>query len=278
MSKSANPVASVETNLDQYRADLKALVERGELLLHSLCAKYVPEQFDAAYKKAGTDVKAYRAQLPPFKTAYQAWYSEALALIRQLLPDRVADFEQHYKKPKTRKGITFENYRIEDALQGLTVTRTALQEKVVGPDAAIPHVEQQLAILRAVERRFESSLFDIRQLVQADLFDSELDAARELLKSGFGRAAGAVSGVVLERHLGQVAQNHQLVTRKAHPTISDFNDLLKTSNVLDVPAWRQVQRLGDLRNLCDHNKHRDPANEEVEELISGIEKLTKTLF
>lgn len=36
---------------------------------------------------------------------------------------------------------------------------------------------QQQAILNAVKQRFESSLFDIKQLVQADLFDSELDAA-----------------------------------------------------------------------------------------------------
>ena len=44
-------------------------------------------------------------------------------------------------------------------------------------------------------------MFDIRQLVQADLFDSELDAADELGKKKFTRAAGALAGVVLERHL-----------------------------------------------------------------------------
>jgi hypothetical protein len=54
--------------------------------------------------------------------------------------------------------------------------------------------QQQLAILKAVKARFESSLFDIRQLVQSDLFDSELDAAKELAKHGFARAAGALAG------------------------------------------------------------------------------------
>jgi len=136
----------------------------------------------------------------------------------------------------------------------------------------------QLAILEATRTRFESSLHDIRQLLQADLFDSELDTSRELLKSGFLRASGAVAGVVLEKHLRQVVTNHALVIWKQHPTISDFNDLLKTNGVLDVPAWRNIQRLGDLRNLCDHNKHRDPTKEDLDELINGVEKLTKTLF
>ena len=71
---------------------------------------------------------------------------------------------------------------------------------------------------------------------------------------------------------------HNIKTRKKHPTISDFNDLLKNGGVLDTPTWRQIQRLGDVRNLCDHNKDRDPTKEEVEELVSGVEKFTKTLF
>lgn len=70
-------------------------------------------------------------------------------------------------------------------------------------------------------------LFDMRQLIQADLFDSELEAARELNKSGFRRGAGAISGVILERHFAQVTTNHKLSLRKKHPSISDYNDVLK---------------------------------------------------
>jgi hypothetical protein len=129
-----------------------------------------------------------------------------------------------------------------------------------------------------VGARFDTSLFDIRQLVQADLFDSELEAARELAKHGFVRAAGAVAGVVLEKHLAQAATNHNVRMTKKHPTLSDFNDRLRDADVLDVPNWRKLQRLGDIRNLCDHNKNREPTSDEVNELIDGVDKLTKTLF
>ncbi len=121
-------------------------------------------------------------------------------------------------------------------------------------------------------------LFDMRQLIQADLFDSELDAARELNKSGFRRGAGAISGVILEKHFAQVTTNHKLSTRKKHPSIGDYNDVLKNAGVIDVPTWRQIQYLGDIRNLCDHHKEREPTQQEVEELIKGVEKITKTLF
>ena len=76
---------------------------------------------------------------------------------------------------------------------------------------AIPKCQQQLNILKAVQARFESSLFDIKQLVQADLFDDELAAAKMLNKNKFVRAAGAIAGVVLEKHLDQVLKNHNLI-------------------------------------------------------------------
>lgn len=265
----------MQSNLEKYKKDLEKLVHKGELLLMAMQNECFPEQFSEAL---GDNSKEYIKKLPKFSNDYQAWYSEAKVVIKQLLPDRLSDFERHYEKPKPRKDITSDNYRIDDYLQGLSVTRGWEKEKVVGPDAAIPQFQQQLAILKAVSSRFESSLFDIRQLVQADLFDSELETARELIKHGFLRGAGAIAGVVLEKHLGQVAGNHNITTRKKHPAISDFNDLLKNGGVLDVPSWRQIQRLGDIRNLCDHNKDREPAKEEVEELVDGVEKFTKTLF
>lgn len=265
----------MQANLEKFKKDLKKLSDNGDLLLLSMQHSCHPEQVEEAY---GDDFDKLKKLLPNFSDDYQTWYSESKALIKQLLPDRLADFTKHYEKPKPRKDITFESYRIEDYLQGLQITRGWEKEIVVDRPAAIPHLKQQLAIVKAVSARFESSLFDIRQLVQADLFDSEISAAQELLKNGFIRAAGAIAGVVLEKHLGQVAQNHNVTTRKKNPSISDFNDLLKNEDVLDTPDWRQIQRLGDIRNLCDHNKDREPTKDEVQELISGVEKFTKTLF
>jgi hypothetical protein len=219
------------SNLDRYRKDLDALVKTGDRLFLAMQAECDPEGFDRAFKdkfgeKGGEKGAAIRAALPVVADDYQAWYSEALVLLKQLLPDRLQDFVSHYEKPKARKQISFENYRIEDYLQGLRVTRQYTTETVVGPEAAISQLRQQVGILKAVNARFESSLFEIRQLMQADLFDSELDAAKELTKNKFTRAAGTLAGVVLERHLGQVCQDHSIKLKKKEPAIGDLNDAL----------------------------------------------------
>jgi hypothetical protein len=150
--------------------------------------------------------------------------------------------------------------------------------KVVGKDAAIPHFRQQLAIVQAAAARFESSLFEIKQLVQADLLDSEIDAAEELAKSKFIRAAGALGGVVLERHLAQVCIDHQINIGKKNPTIIDFNEALKAGGVIDVPQWRFIQHLADIRNLCDHGRTPEPTTDQVLDLIAGVKKVTKTVY
>ena len=44
----------------------------------------------------------------------------------------------------------------------------------------------------------EGYLNSVRNLVQAEVFESELDQARELLSGGYSSAAAVVAGVVLD--------------------------------------------------------------------------------
>jgi len=270
------------SNLDRYRKDLDALLSKGDILYLAMQSECSPEQVEKDIKRVHQNqADEILKRIPSFRNTYQPWYSEAKAVIRQLLPDRLSDFVRFYEKSKSRKEITFENYTIEDYLQGLAVTRTISSweaKTVVEPSAALPKFRQQLAILGSVKARFESSLFDIRQLVQADLFDSELDAAKELAKNKFVRAAGALAGVVVERHLAQVCDNHQIKVAKKDPGISDFNDLLKQAGVISLPEWRFIQHLADIRNLCVHNRATEPTQEQVDDLIAGVAKVIKTTF
>ncbi|MCY4390661.1 MAG: hypothetical protein OXE43_01250 [Chloroflexi bacterium] len=218
----------------------------------------------------GKSLDAIRTSLtgiPDTTRSYQKWYTESSRFIGQVLPERSEEFKEMYSGGS---GGTIPYY-LSCIEEGESLSKIYSQ-------SVSNRFRTQLHILESAKSVFTSSLFDIRALAQANLFDSELDAANELCRNGFLRAAGVVAAVVLERHLGQVTENHNLPVSKQSPTLGDFNELLKKEGVVDVPAWRQIQRLGDLRNLCAHNKEREPTKEEVDELIEGADKYTKTLF
>jgi hypothetical protein len=138
--------------------------------------------------------------------------------------------------------------------------------------------EKQLTILQSCQDRLDSVLSDIQGILQAEMFDDELAAAQDLLKKKHLRAAGALCGVILERHFNSVAKNHNLNVGKNNPTIADFNELFKKHDIYDIPNWRFIQRLADVRNISSHFKGREPLNDEIEELIRGTEKILKTVF
>lgn len=260
---------SNNSNLDKFKTELESLILEGDLLHMSLLVDYGQFDLDELKEEAGKDIV-----LPSFKDNYERWYSLAMQVIRQILPDRLADFVRQYKDEK-RRAIDALTYGISDYMVGLSIRRGI---DIVGESAAISKFNLQLSILKSAQQRLESSLFSMLEVLQADLFDDELDVASELLKKGFFRAAGAVAGVVLERHLGQVCGRHNLKIRKNRPTINDFNQKLKDNGVVETPQWRFVQHLGDLRNLCDHNGDHEPTKEEVGDLVLGVRKITKTLF
>ena len=201
---------------------------------------------------------------------YDRWYTRGLQVIKSLSPDRYEDFVILYRNDK-RKGIDCSTYTLSDALKGLR------KQYEFYPASAATCLAQQISMLKACYDSFDSKVYDLQTVLQADIFDSEIDSARYLLKNGFLRAAGAICGVVLEKHLAKICENHNLKITKKDPSLATYSDALKDI-VYDTIEWRRMQRLADLRNLCDHNKDREPTKEEVEELISDADRVIKSIF
>ena len=215
-----------------------------------------------------------RKDVIKFGFAYQDWYSRAHKVIEILAPERLQEFTSYYLIDPKRKTIYSRTYVIQDYIQGAAAHTSAEWNP---SDIVQLKVTNQAQILKALSFLIDSLLHNIEGHLFADLQDSELAAADQLKQTSL-RAAGALAGVVLERHLQRVAHNHNISIRKKSPTISDLNDPLRSANVYDIPTWRKIQLLADIRNLCVHEKGREPTDEEVDDLISGVNSVIKSVF
>ncbi|MEG1506547.1 MAG: hypothetical protein RR201_02185 [Malacoplasma sp.] len=167
---------------------------------------------------------------------YQSWYTIANITVKELVPTRYDDFIECYKCSK-RKEISFSNFTMSDYLVGISIS---LGDTILfkPKTAGLIRFKMQLDIIKAINENFENTLFNIKNSIEFELLDNELKSTKKLLKNGYLRSAGAVCGVILEKHFASVLENHKLCIKKKEPCISDYNDLFKNENVYDTVKWR----------------------------------------
>ena len=253
-----------------------------------------PERLkEVLQQKRQTDesIREFRNKLPNFRSSYQTWYSKAHAVVKHVLPDRLADFVSYYEYPHKRAKINMHNYGIRDYLhnwqvteildnylQGVRTTQGIGRSNEVPPSAAFPKFAQQLSIVKAARETLDSTLMDLHAILQADIFETEIETAGALATAGHLRAAGAICGVVIEKHLVHVLTSHNIKIKKKNPSISDFALHLRSSKVITLAKERFIQSLADTRNVCSHAKGREPIKAEIDELVEGTDKVLKTIF
>lgn len=263
------------SRIDKLKNEIKTLLDEGLVLMVAWACQHDQRVLP---RKLTDKEKAFYATIN-IAGRYQLWYSKSSAVVKQLLPDRHAEFIDLYYNAGSSKKLTSDNFRIINALHGKCLSRyqDGIKHEIAGMSSAMVQYNTQYQILKSAQERLDSSLYDMEKILQADLFDSELEAATELNKKGFSRAAGAMAGVVLEKHFETVIKAHALILGKKNPCINDYNQKLKDEGVFDVVTWRFIQHLGALRNLCDHNKGVEPKKEDIDELIAGVDKIMKTV-
>jgi hypothetical protein len=122
-------------------------------------------------------------------------------------------------------------------------------DRAVGGDTNYGIFSRLKAVLLAAKEDYEGGyLHKIRNLIQADVFDSELEQAGELLASGYKTPAAVIAGIVLETSLRQMCQDNGLPTGK----LDKMNADLAKAGVYSKLVQKQITALADIRNNAAH--------------------------
>ncbi|HCW3775350.1 TPA: HEPN domain-containing protein, partial [Acinetobacter baumannii] len=132
-----------------------------------------------------------------------------------------------------------------------------------------------LPVIKATYDDFKNGfLITFKQIVQAEVFDSELEQAKSLLENGYKNAAAVIAGVVLETAIKELCLNNNIDLEKKR--LTRLNDDLAKAGVYNTLEQKRITALADIRNNAAHGKYDEFTIEDVERMISDIERFLLT--
>jgi hypothetical protein len=131
------------------------------------------------------------------------------------------------------------------------------------------------AVFLAAKEDFDGGyLVSIRQLVQAELLDSELEQAKELQSSGFHTAAAVVAGVILETTLRDLCTQQGIPIGKMDKMNSD----LAKAGKYNLLVQKRITALAGMRNSAAHGNASDFTKDDVSSMISEVERFVADML
>jgi hypothetical protein len=139
-------------------------------------------------------------------------------------------------------------------------------------------VYQAQGILRAAKDDYENGhLFELRRLVEAEVFDDFLEQAEHLFDSGYFQAAAVVAGCVLEDGLRKLCVANQVAVAPK-PKLDTMNADLAKAGVFSVLIQKRITALADLRHKAAHGKWTEFTRDDVKEMVQAIRRFMEEHF
>lgn len=139
-------------------------------------------------------------------------------------------------------------------------------------------VRRGQGILRAALDDFEGGyLFEIRRLIEAEVFADFLDRAEELLDAGYRAPAAVVAGCVLEDGLRKLCEAHG-VALPDRPKLDRMNADLAKAGAYSKLVLKRITAVADVRNNAAHGHWDKFDADDVRDMIDWISRFTEEQF
>ena len=110
-------------------------------------------------------------------------------------------------------------------------------------------------------------LSSIKTLVQAEVFESQLEQSQELLDNGYKLASAVIAGIVLETGLREICSRENIL----HGKLDKMNADLAKKGIYNKLQQKRITALADIRNSAAHGKDNEFTKEDVQKMIRDIE-------
>jgi len=128
---------------------------------------------------------------------------------------------------------------------------------------------RQRAVFMAAQEDYEGGyLTRLRDLIQAEVFESELDQAQELFRAQYSTAAAVIAGTVLETTLRQMCHDRGIDPGK----MDKMNADLSKAGAYNSLVQKRITALAAVRNSAAHGKNSEFSADDVSSMIRDVER------
>jgi hypothetical protein len=141
-----------------------------------------------------------------------------------------------------------------------------------------PNAQQAFGVLLSVKDDFESgSLFSLKRLIEAELFEEFLEQAEHLLEAGYFQPSAIIVGSVLEDGLRKLCEANE-VTLPEKPKLDWMNSELAKKAVYSKLVQKKITTIADLRNSAAHGKWDEFDRSDVEAMLRDVRDIMTKHF
>lgn len=262
--------------LDNLYYEAKSKTERGRTYL---MANVTDGEYENAVAflesyKVDDNINKARSNSLNFKEKYLSWFYATSENIKFTYPIKYSEFtNSYYFKSEKLNTLSEKSYKLENYLKNDTIPYTNssnFNEELKRVIKAFNLFNFQLLSLKAIIDNLDTLSFNYENETYTHFQEENIDSAQKLLDNDFLRAAGAICGVIIEKHLtNKLLNNCPNNFTSKELTLATLNDKCKKAKLYMEPERTRIQNLAAIRNLCDHKKQRDPTKQEVQDLITG---------
>ena len=179
----------------------------------------------------------------------------------------------------TSKAIIEANYDMESLNEFIqsyvTISKICSNSHIsISSQAALENrIRHQIDILQSLPAYLDGKIYNLELSIANTLMGDELKEARLLHSKKFYRAAGALAGVVLERHLKfRFDNSNPKIKYSEKATLGQLIKKAVENNFFDETALLKLKYLNNIRIKCDHDKKDEPKEQEISDLINHTDR------
>ena len=137
-------------------------------------------------------------------------------------------------------------------------------------DSSLDIFRRMNDVFEAVKEDFQAGyLVSTLNLIQAEVFDTELEQAQEFLKLNYKIPAAVITGVVLETAIRELCTRNQI----QHGKLDKMNADLAKAGVYNGIVQKRITHLAAVRNSAAHGIDTEFKTYDVKAMIEEVEQL-----